>query len=191
VVSDVGDGESFDGSAAETEVGGDAGAEPDTGAADTEGLDVRAPTSAECQLRACPEALDVEPGPPVSFRRDLLPTLQRNCADNPCHGRAAEPFLGPSLPTTPDASEILAHIVGIPSETVPSMLLVEPGAPAESFLIVKVEGCQDALELECTPQPGSTTSSACGGVMPLASRPICDLDRELLRRWVLQGALDN
>ncbi|MEM9193706.1 MAG: hypothetical protein AAGF12_31310, partial [Myxococcota bacterium] len=63
--------------------------------------------------------------------------------------------------------------------------------PAASFFVLKVEGCHTMAGLDCTPLPGVMSNEPCGDPMPQAARPICDEDRRLLQRWVLQGALNN
>lgn len=169
----------------------DAGPEPDASAPEPDA----GPTSSECQLRDCAVALDVDPSlPEVSFRADLFPTLQRRCSDAFCHGQRVPPFLGPPRPAVPSEAEfeqILAALVDRPSLTAPAMALVTPGDPSRSFLILKVEGCQNASDLSCQPLPGATSGQACGDTMPQASRVVCDRDRALLRAWVAQGARNN
>jgi hypothetical protein len=133
-----------------------------------------------------------EPGDPISFGAQIVPILHRQCADAVCHGRpGAEPYLGPSLPAAPDAHVMWTAIVGVPSATAPELALIEPSAPAESFLVLKIEGCQNAGALACTPLMGVMSGMPCGDTMPQAGRPVCNADRALVRRWVLQGALEN
>lgn len=158
---------------------------------------VKPPTFAQCQFPKCPVAFDpmIAERPEVSFAKDVYPTLQRNCSDFACHGtepgKGAGLYLGAQPPAKVDASEIHALLVGVPSRTAPSVALVEPFDPELSFFLLKMEGCQSSLELDCVPQEGATSGDACGDKMPQGGRPICDQDRELLRTWIAQGAQDN
>jgi hypothetical protein len=132
---------------------------------------------------------------PVSFSKDVYPTLQRNCSDLACHGtqpgRGAALYLGAPPPAKVKASEIHALLVDVRSRTAPRVSLVKPGDPELSFLLLKIEGCQSSVGLDCVKQAGATSGDACGDKMPQGGRPICDNDRELLRTWIAQGAEDN
>lgn len=155
------------------------------------------PTLADCQLPQCPVAEDptLADGPAVSFRDDVYPVIQRACNDFACHGNeseaAAELFLGEPPPADVDSASIHALLVGVPSITAPAVDLVSPGSAEESFFMLKIDGCQNAHALDCERQPGSESEAACGGNMPLAGRPVCNADRDRIRRWIAQGALDN
>jgi len=146
-------------------------------------------------LQPCPVVDDGQEGPPVSFRQDLLPAIQRNCSDVPCHGKetggAAGLFLAPPPPAAADASGVLGRLVGVPSRTASGLRLIAPGDPSQSFLVIKVEGCQNALGLTCTAQPGAVTAGPCGDTMPQGARPLCNAERVFLRHWIRQGASDN
>jgi hypothetical protein len=148
-----------------------------------------------CALAACPSVDDGIVGAPVSFRRDLMLPLQRNCSDEICHGSStasqAGLYLGAPLPTPVDVSSVIARLVSVPSRTAPELSLVAPGDPARSFLLLKVEGCQNASTLVCRAQPGAHGAEPCGDTMPQAARPLCNAERDFLRRWVRQGASDN
>ncbi len=81
--------------------------------------------------------------------------------------------------------------MGVASKTAPSMNLVTAGNPAQSFMMLKLDGCQDSAGLTCTPQPGAVSSSACGDPMPQASPILTSDERNLFRRWIAQGAQSN
>jgi hypothetical protein len=61
----------------------------------------------------------------------------------------------------------------------PSMALVKPGDPANSFLIHKVTG--DFTGLACA-------ATSCGERMPQRSTPLSDDDIAMLQEWIQQGA---
>ena len=82
-------------------------------------------------------------------------------------------------------------IINVPSKTLPSMVLVKPGDPANSFLMRKVDSCFEGLS-GCTPQATETESGhPCGDRMPQGSKTLCEDERNMIRRWIAQGAKNN
>jgi len=107
---------------------------------------------------------------PVSFSRDIVPVLRSQCAT--CHMSGDEPGRMKLYP-----SAAYRSLVDMPSTGSP-LRLVSPGDPQASYLLHKLQGTHlDA---------GGT-----GVQMPFAQAPLPDETRELIRRWVAQGALDN
>jgi hypothetical protein len=149
----------------------------------------------QCTLPACPGMDPTGEGSAASFRQDVLPTIQRNCTDFLCHGNeiaaAAGLYLGRPPPAVVDASVLVASLVGMRSRTAPALDLVTAGSPSTSFLLLKVEGCQNALGLSCKPQLGSHSGEPCGDVMPQGARPICTNERRLMSSWIAAGAHDD
>lgn len=154
-------------------------------------------SSRDCSLGSCPVVDPIATaGVSVSFKNDLVPALQRNCNDAPCHGSAsgsgADLYLSEPAPAVVDPRAMLARLVGVPSKTAPTLHLIEPGDPARSFLVAKVEGCQEKLSFSCMRQArASAGSGPCGDTMPQGQRPLCNRERDLLRLWILAGAQDN
>lgn len=173
------------------------GAPPQASSSGPMAAPISSVSSRDCSLGTCPVAAPiVTAGVSVSFKNDLVPALQRNCNDAPCHGSVsgsgADLYLSEPAPAVVDSGAMLARLVGIPSKTDPSLHLVEPGDPARSFLVAKVEGCQEKLGFSCTRQArASAGSGPCGDTMPQGQRPLCNRDRELLQFWILAGAKDN
>jgi hypothetical protein len=163
---------------------------------DTSGGGGSSVSSDQCRLEGCPVVDDAGAGgPQVSFRQDLMPAIQRNCSDAPCHGKevdgAAELFLGPPLPAAVDVSSVIRRIVGVSSRTAPELRLIAPGDPENSFLLLKVEGCQNTGGLTCQALLGARSGQPCGDTMPQAARPLCNKERANLRSWIRQGAQDD
>lgn len=140
-----------------------------------------------------------QPSAEVSFQNEVLPVFRRACGlSSSCHGvnpgSQAELYLGPkqSAPD-PTPAERSALIAGLdqPSKTAPSMNLVAPGNPDQSFLQLKVDDTHNSAGLTCSPQPGAESGQPCGDSMPQQSPLLCQGERDILRQWIAQGAKDN
>lgn len=83
-----------------------------------------------------------------------------------CHAGGAAP-LGLRL----DAGNSYAQLVGVPSAQLPSLLRVDPGNPAASYLVRKLEG-----------------TASVGGRMPLGGPPLPPDRIDLIRQWIASGA---
>lgn len=93
-----------------------------------------------------------------------------SCAVSGCHR-------GPSAPLGLDLSADNAHdnLVNVPSEEVPDLLRVAPGAPDESYLVMKIEGAPGII----------------GARMPRGRPPLSDEQIQLIREWIAEGAPAN
>ena len=69
--------------------------------------------------------------------------------------------------------------------TTTDMPRVTPFEPGRSFLMLKVQGCQNAMGLTCR---GTAAGVPCGARMPAASDPLPDGRRSMLARWIADGA---
>ncbi|MFU8765256.1 MAG: hypothetical protein ACNA7T_12065 [Haliea sp.] len=106
----------------------------------------------------------------VSFSTEITPLLTRRCAV--CHITGEEPG---ELALVPGSA--YASLVDIPSQQ-STLLLVDPGEPAKSYLYHKLAGSHVEAGGE-------------GARMPFASPPLPDAQLQLVRRWIQEGALDN
>lgn len=105
-----------------------------------------------------------------AFSRDILPILQQNCVS--CHITGEELGglgLAPSLAYN--------QLVSKPSEQ-SALPRVEPGQPAQSYLLHKLKGSH-------LDQGGS------GGRMPLGFAALSAPEIEQITAWVAAGAPDN
>jgi hypothetical protein len=140
----------------------------------------------------------------VSFADDIVPLFRRTCSANTaCHGNArtygsADLFLGPPLRSLdgsdlpPPGPEVLIAIhrdLVTPSLHAPSMLRVTPGDPARSFLMHKLDATYGCGRIECTWIDPETNEPSCGGPEPYAGEMLELEPRNLIRRWIAQGAL--
>jgi hypothetical protein len=92
------------------------------------------------------------------------------CALVGCH---AAPLAAQGL----DLSSGMAHTALVDSPSTETALsLVEPGNPDDSYLIIKLEGLDPRLVGDRMPQGGPFLSQA---------------EIDVLRRWILDGALDD
>ncbi|HTN51446.1 MAG TPA: hypothetical protein VML50_03510 [Anaeromyxobacter sp.] len=96
--------------------------------------------------------------------------LVPRCATAGCHG-GQPPAFSPSY----DAATSYQANVGVPSQQLPSMKLVEPGDPAGSYLVQKTRGTQALV-------------GGGGARMPVASSPLDDADQAALEAWIANGA---
>ena len=117
-----------------------------------------------------PSCTDVAP-----FRPELH-CIQRlvftpTCAVAGCH-------LSPNAQLGQDLSEgmALASIVGVRSAEMPALFRVEAGDPAHSYLILKLEGDPNVI---------------LGDRMPLGGPYLSQVEIDVIRQWILDGALDN
>jgi hypothetical protein len=101
----------------------------------------------------------------ANFESILANVLVPQCTN--CHVGATAP-LGLRL----DADNAYALLVGVASSQQPSLLRVDPGNPNDSYLIRKLEG-----------------TAATGGQMPLGDTPLAQADIDVIRQWILDGAL--
>jgi hypothetical protein len=129
--------------------------------------------------------------PPTSFRTDVLPLFQRSCGIGgaTCHGDGApmgQPYLGPAMgtmATDEQIAEIISATVGRPSTKGGGMQIISAGNPQQSFLMHKMDGLCGA-ELTCE-------GSACGDTMPQTGDLLPESERNVVRRWIAQGAADD
>lgn len=113
-------------------------------------------------------------GPPAGpidplFSEIQAAVLTPNCATAGCHVGAGAPQ-GLRL----DADSSYGLLVGVPSSEVPSVLRVAPGNPDDSYLVQKLEG-----------------SAAAGQRMPLGRQPLPGATIDVIRQWIVDGALDD
>jgi hypothetical protein len=126
-------------------------------------------------LCACGGGPDVGPAQPRtpgearSFASLSQEVLVPRCATSSCHA-GSPPTAFPAL----DADG-WAAMVGVPSEQVPVLNLVEPYDPASSYLVLKLRG----------------TAADAGGVatpMPIGDAALDESDIAAIEAWIASGA---
>lgn len=130
--------------------------------------------------------------PMVNFKVDVVQNIfQKNCSLNDgCHaaqqmGSTAQPYLGPISGTVVDAqkNQVYAEIAGVAAVKEPDMMIVDPGHPETSFIMYKIDHDLACSRLKC--------GAACGDPMPQKATQLEKTDRDTVRRWIAQGALNN
>ena len=139
-------------------------------------------SSGQCKKYEVPAGTDLR-SPVVSFRKDVQPILQQACAFSSCHGSpSANANQGIFLGSDPAA--VRTGMVGVKSRALADMDYVRPGEPEQSFLIRKIDGDHCTLDDRCV-------NGKCGDPMPQGNPLLPVSSRDVLRRWVAQGAEDN
>jgi hypothetical protein len=146
----------------------------------------------EAAARECPIAEDTS-GAAVSFEHDLMPFFSTTCAFGGCHdglSRLAGLYLGTNF-TEGEADAAVRQEVHdsllSPASTTDDLPRVKPFEPAESFLMLKVQGCQGSVALTCK----GAAAQPCGARMPALSDPLPLASRRMIARWIAAGALQD
>ncbi len=129
-----------------------------------------------------PPAGFVALSPAVSFSKDVLPVFTRSCAFSTCHGSTTGPANGVFLGS--DGPRAYTAIVGVKGDELPAMAFVTPGNPSESYLMRKMDGSQCALDAQCV-------GASCQSSMPKGDVPLAVETRDIVRRWIAQGAKND
>jgi hypothetical protein len=132
--------------------------------------------------------------PVVQFSTDVLPIFRSSCGvSSSCHGAATPPsapqhFLGPPISggtvTAAEVKAILGGIVNQPAVEEEDMDVIKAGDPQHSYLLQKVDGL-GCPTLQCA------AAGECGAPMPLGGTPLSENARDMIRRWVAQGAMND
>jgi hypothetical protein len=126
--------------------------------------------------------------PAMSFKTDVMPVFAANCASSSCHGIADSPrgglFLGAQLAKGADASTVRAGLVGKASGQLPTMPFVTAGDPGSSYLMHKLDSDQCMYETSCV-------GHDCLKTMPYDTASLEVTTRDIVRRWIAQGAAAN
>lgn len=147
--------------------------------------DTTAGGSAECFDYASFDTMS----PAVTFSGDVLPIFRQSCGlSTSCHqsesGPVAQPFLGPATSageaTPAQIDKIFEVNVNVDAFAAPTMKIVKPGEPENSFLMHKMDGTLKCASVTC--------SASCGVSMPQGSPILGQDQRDKVRRWIAQGA---
>lgn len=129
--------------------------------------------------------------PTIKFSEQVLPILRMSCGVSPaCHssetGPVGQPYLGAasgSLTSTQIAA-IFTQNVNAASKKAPTMKIVNPKNPQLSFMMHKLDGTLMCSDVKCG-------TGGCGVAMPQGGTMLSKDNRDVVRRWIAQGALNN
>ena len=68
---------------------------------------------------------------------------------------------------------------------------VVPGDSKSSFLMMKIDNTQTSVASKCTDPDGTLPPKNCGESMPQGDSMLPQADRDLVRKWIDQGAKNN
>jgi hypothetical protein len=140
--------------------------------------------------------------PAASFKSDVLPIFRQSCGlSTSCHGDPSggslpgQHFYGPSnsapAPSADDIQAIMDQSVGKASTANPDMVVIKAGDPANSFMMYKLDGDPTAVDgVTC----GTLTCSkdmSCLLAMPSGGPQLPAETRDIIRRWIAQGAKND
>ena len=145
------------------------------------GCPAAVPDPSSCNDYAPPAGFDAL-SPAVSFSKDVLPIFAQSCAFSTCHGATSGTANGIFLGR--DAARVHAAMVGVKGDELPTMAFVEPGNPRASYLMRKMDGSQCALDAQCS-------GGSCQSSMPKGDLPLEVPTRDIVRRWIAQGAKND
>ena len=123
--------------------------------------------------------------PVTSFRNDVVPIFNFSCTFTSCHGSQSGNANGVYLGGAgSDPTAVRAGIVDKPAPELSSMAIIKPGDPHDSYLMRKMDASNCLLSAQCT-------NGDCGDSMPKNEDPLPEDKRNVVRRWIAQGAQDN
>jgi hypothetical protein len=159
--------------------------------------------------------------PAVKFSTDVLPIFRQSCGiSSSCHGcdgtmdptctsSGFKPFLGTQKAAPPmSAAQIKAIFdsalnqpAGLQASAYttvmvgnPTMSIVKPGDPKNSFMMYKLDGsfpaAADGTGVDCMTL-ACAAGTTCGPAMPSGGPALPAGDRDTIRRWIAQGAQNN
>ena len=120
--------------------------------------------------------------PAVSFSKDVMPIFSQSCAFSTCHGSTTGSSNGVFLGRDP--AKVIASVVNVKGDELTTMPFVTPGNPRESYLMRKMDGSQCALNAQCA-------GGSCQDAMPKGDQPLDVARRDVVRRWIAQGAKND
>lgn len=203
------------GACSEASDGGTGDGDSETGDGDGDTGDGDGPYRYCSPADTCPPSIEgVDLTTPVSFRNDIYtPYLLGGCGEAAgCHGPPAGVanlvFGKSNMPPLDDAgiTALIDQLKNDEPEIAPTERNVVPGDWQSSFLMAKLDGCQNDYGLTCNTSSGhlllSVCSEPCGDGMPASEgtatnpTPFATTAEQRvmihkIRAWIAQGALDN
>ena len=128
-------------------------------------------------LVACSDDDDpAEPQDTVSFAAQIEPLLNTTCATAGCHGNP--PTRPNNKPMSLSTGLSYDNIVNVSAGELATMMRIRPSKPDSSYLVHKIQGTQ-------------ATVGGMGQRMPLNLTPLTQVQIDMIRTWVTEGAKRN
>jgi hypothetical protein len=138
--------------------------------------------------------------PAVSFQTDVLPIFRGSCGlSTSCHGSESgqngQHYYGPKNSdgnvTADQIQAIFDQSVNQPAVANPSMNVITPGDPSKSFLMYKLDGDPDAADEVSCADLECAKDKSCLSSMPQGGPQLPSDKRDIIRRWIAQGAKND
>jgi hypothetical protein len=140
--------------------------------------------------------------PTVSFAQSVLPIFEHSCGlGSSCHGDpyGSRVYLGCDVTTQSEctdsspAATVYKDIVGKAPVEIPTMPYVTASDPTQSFLMHKMDGDLCELQSMCVADNSLVYHQwpPCGLSMPQGDPVLAVSDRDTVRKWIAQGAMQN
>jgi hypothetical protein len=125
--------------------------------------------------------------PAMTFKTNVMPVLTASCSSASCHGVATGAqgglFLGAQLKKGADSAQVYQSLVGPMAGELGSMPYITAGDPQHSFVMHKLDGDQCMFADTCA-------NHTCNDTMPRDGQLPIET-RDIVRRWIAQGAQNN
>jgi hypothetical protein len=137
----------------------------------------------DCALYQEPAGTDLST-PVESFKTNVMAIFAENCASSSCHG-ATPPTGNLSLGGTEAAAPATYKaLVNVMSGELTTMPYVTPSMYEESYLMHKLDADQCYYDEQCV-------GHLCLAAMPNLGTTLPTGTRDIVRRWIFQGAMNN
>jgi hypothetical protein len=152
------------------------------------------PPANNCPVFQDPAGTDLTQ-PPTTLKNDVLPVFQASCSlSTACHGAPGggpgHLFLGQEGSAV-DTAMLVQTLLGHTIEE-PAQVYVKPGDPTGSYLMNKMDGDQCLYDPNCSMDPTlGTNCQDAGATMPYTSGELPAATRDVVRKWIAQGAQNN
>ncbi|MEW5855183.1 MAG: hypothetical protein AB2A00_40780 [Myxococcota bacterium] len=113
-----------------------------------------------------------------------------SCSLASCHG-GNTPEADLDLTTGKSHQQLYNRVSVFQRDGGPSLVLVIPGDPDNSFLVHKLEKTTGQLQSGNCPEGGQGSECDLGRPMPYGNPPICDKQMAAIRQWIDDGANNN
>jgi hypothetical protein len=144
-----------------------------------------APDAGDCVAYAPPPGTDLT-APTVSFKTDVMAVLTGHCSSSICHGISDGAqgglFLGAETMKGADSATVFTNLMA-KSGQASDLPYVTPSSDANSYIMHKLDGDQCMVADKCS-------GNDCERTMPFDGQ-LPPETRDIVRRWIAQGAPNN